>query len=139
MRSGLGSLAKACFLHNDAILIDPEGCHFLGRTALELRSSSQRDEARADYIAYTAYAQGCTDDAETVCDGARARYRREAARDAAWIKRCDCDLSGHRALNTCAELAAGGDDYDAAQAARRQLVSLFRAVSTSRDSPPQGR
>lgn len=128
-----GKLAKACFFHNDAILIDPEGCHFLGRTALELRGRSQRDAGRADHLAYIAFAQGCTDNARTVCDEARALYRREAARAASWIKRCDSDVGEHGAIGSCAELAISGDDYDAAQATRRQLASMFRAVSTSSD------
>lgn len=126
-----GKLAKACFFHNDAILIDPEGCHFLGRTALELRGRSPRDAARADHLAYIAFAQGCTDNAKTVCDEARALYRREAARSASWIKLCDSDVGEHGAIGTCAELAISGEDYDAAQAARRQLASMFRAVSTT--------
>lgn len=132
-------LGKACFLHNDEILIDPEGCHFLGQTVLELRGRSQRDEARADYLAYIAFAQGCTDDAKTVCDEAHALYRRDAARAATWIKRWDDDAGGHGAITKCADLAISGGDYDATQAARRQLASLFRAVSTSREARPQAR
>jgi hypothetical protein len=134
-----GKLAQACFLHNDAILIDPEGCHFLGKTALELRGRSPRDAARADYLAYLAFAQGCTDDARTVCDEARALYRRDAARAAAWIKRCEGDAGLHGAISKCADLAISGDGYDAAQAARRQLASLFRAVSIAGESRPQAR
>ena len=128
-----GYLGKACFFHNDAILIDPEGCHFLGKTALELRGRSQRDAARADHLAYIAFAQGCTDNATTVCDEARALYRREAARAASWIKLCDSDVGEHGPIGTCAELTISGEDYDAAQAARQQLASMFRAVSTSSD------
>lgn len=134
-----GYLGRACFLHNDAILIDPEGCHFLGRTALELRSRSPRDAARADYLAYLAFAQGCTDDAKTVCNEARQLYRREVARAASWTRQCDNDASEHGAISKCAELAISGDDYDTAQAARRQLASLFRAVSTSREPRPRAR
>lgn len=134
-----GKLAQACFLHNDAILIDPEGCHFLGKTALELRSRSSRDEVRADYLAYLAFAQGCTDDAKTVCDEARALYRRDAARAAAWIRRCDREVGEHGAISKCADLVISGDDYDAAQTARRELVSLFRAVSTSQEPRQQAR
>ncbi|AOH86839.1 hypothetical protein AWL63_15420 [Sphingomonas panacis] len=134
-----GALARACFLHNDEILIDPEGCHFLGKTVLELRGRSQRDEAKADYLAYIAFAQGCTDGAKTVCDEARALYRRDAARAAVWTKRCDDDASGHGAISKCADLAISGDDYDATQAARRQLASLFRAVSASQEAHPHVR
>ena len=132
--AAFGYLGKACFFHNDAILIDPEGCHFLGKTALELRGRSQRDAARADHLAYIAFAQGCTDNAKTVCDEARALYRREAARAANWIDLCDSDVGEHGVIGTCAELTTIGEDYDAAQGARRQLASMFRAVSTDEGS-----
>ena len=128
-----GALAQACFLHNDQILIDPEGCHFLGQAALRRRSRSARDEAAADYLAYLSFAQGCTDNAETVCKEARDLYHREARKGAGWIGRCDQQAGRYGDVTSCADLAKPADDYDAAQAARRQLVSLFRVVSTSLD------
>lgn len=127
-----GKLARACFLHNDAIFIDSEGCHFLGKVALELRGRSPRDTSMANYLAYLAFAQGCTDDAMTVCDEARALYRREVARAAAWIRQCDDDADEHGSISKCAELVKSGDDYEAVQATRRQLVSLFGLVTAAR-------
>lgn len=135
--AAFGKLARACFLHNEAIFIDPEGCHFLGKTALELCGRSPRDAAKADYLAYIAFAQGCTDNAGTVCDEARGLYRREASRAASWIRRCDDDAGDHGAIDTCAGLAVTGDKNDAMQAARRQLASLFRAVSAAREPHAQ--
>ena len=128
-----GALAQACFLHNDQILIDPEGCHFLGQAALQRRSRSARDEAAADYLAYLAFAQGCTDNAETVCEDAHALYQRQARNAAPWISRCDREAGRYGDVTSCADLARPSDDYDAAQATRRQLASLFRVVSTSMD------
>ena len=128
-----GALAQACFLHNDQILVDPEGCHFLGRTALQRRSRSAQDEAAADYLAYLAFAQGCSDNAETVCEDAHALYQRQARNAAPWISRCDREAGHYGDVTSCADLARATDDYDAAQATRRQLASLFRVVSTSLD------
>ena len=128
-----GALAQACFLHNDQILVDPEGCHFLGRTALQRRSRSARDEAAADYLAYLAFAQACTDNAETVCEDARALYQRQARSAAPWIGLCDREAGQYGDVTSWADLARDPDDYDAAQATRRQLASLFRVVSTSLD------
>jgi len=131
-----GIFAQACFLHNDANLIDPEGCHFLGRTALERRGRSLPDGARAEYLAFLAFSQGCTDDAKTVCDEARALYQQEAARGAAWIAQCDRDAGDHGAITSCARLAIASQDYDTAQGARRQLAAIFRTVSTEIDRSP---
>ena len=126
-----GTLAQACFLHNEAIMIDPEGCHFLGRTALEQRARSSRGNANADYIAYLAFAQACTDGADTVCEEAKAFYQAQAARKAGWIARCDRDAGAYGDVSSCAGLARKWENYDAAQAARKQLASLFRVVSTA--------
>ena len=125
-----GALAQACFLHNDQILIDPEGCHFLGQAALQSRSRSARDGAAADYLAYLAFAQGCTDNAETVCEEARSLYQREARKGSGWISKCDRDAGQYGDVTSCADLAKPTDDYDSAQHARRQLAALFRVVST---------
>lgn len=126
-------LARACFLHNDALLIDPEGCHFLARAVLETRDRSPRRNAVADYVAYISLAQACTDGARTVCDEARTLYQRDATRGAAWIKRCDEDLERRGATTSCAGLAKIEEDYDAAIAMRRQLRSLYRDVVNTAD------
>lgn len=129
--TAFGILAQSCFLHNDAMFIDPEGCHFLGKVALERRGRSPRDDRMADYIAYIAFAQACTDNARTVCEDAQALYRRELGKGAAWIKTCDRDAGDHGSIGSCAQLAIAREDYDAAQAARRQLASLFKVISTA--------
>lgn len=119
-------LAHACFPDDDSLMIDPEGCHFLARAILETRARSPRRDAMADYLAYLALAQACTDGAATVCDEARALHRREAARGAAWIGRCDRDAAGHGEIASCAGLARIEADYDAARAMRKQLRALYR-------------
>lgn len=130
LSEAFGLLAQSCFLHNDALLIDPEGCHFLGQTILEKRGSPPFDQEKSAYLAYLSFAQGCTDDATTVCEEASNFYQQGDARNAAWIKACDRDVSDHGAIRSCARLATRWTDYAAAQAARQQLASLFRAVST---------
>jgi TPR repeat protein len=128
-----GALAQACFLHNDAILIDGEGCHFLGQAIFERRGRSLRGEDDADYLAFISFAQGCTDEAETVCDEARALLLRGKASAAPWVKRCDQDARQYGDIGSCAGLAATSTDYDVRQAARRQLKSLFSKVSVAMD------
>ena len=128
-----GALAKACFLHNDAIFIDGEGCHFLGQTIFERRGRSLQEVADADYLAYISFAQGCTDGAETVCDEARALLQQSKARAASWVKRCDQDVRRYGDAGSCAELVVIATDYDVRQAARRRLTALFRQASAMMD------
>lgn len=124
-------LAQACFLHNDAILIDGEGCHFLGQVVLERREHPSVKSAHADYLAFLAFAQGCTDDAETVCDEARTLLRRGQADAAPWVKQCDRDAGRYGGLRTCAEMMTASPDYDVRQDVRRRLKSLFSQASVS--------
>lgn len=126
-------LARACFLQNDALMIDPEGCHFRARAVLETRARSPRHDAMADYVVFISLAQACTDGAKTVCDQARSLYQRGSARGAAWIKRCDQDIDRHDASKSCAELATIEEHHDAANATRRQLRSLFRQATIDPD------
>lgn len=125
----IDKLAQACFLHNDAILIDGEGCHFLGRALLERSGGTARTAGEASYLAYLSYAQGCTDDAETICEEARDLLRQGQARSASWVVRCNEDTHQYEA-GSCAELIATPTDYDVRQGARRQLRSLFRQASS---------
>lgn len=126
-------LAKACFLHNDAILIDGEGCHFLGEAIFERRALRSREDA--DYLAYIAFAQGCTDDAETVCNQARALLQRGQARTAPWVRRCDQTAGYYGDIRSCAGLITTSTDFDVRQTVRRQLKLLFSQASASMDTP----
>lgn len=118
-------LAKACFLQNEDLLIDPEGCHFLARSILETQNGSLSSNENVKYTAYLALAMACTDNAKTVCDEAVTLYRRETARRASWIKICDAQAARVGPIETCAKLATIDDDYDAAKAMRRQMRDLF--------------
>lgn len=118
-------LAKACFLQNDDLLIDPEGCHFLARSISEMRDRSFPTDGNAKYAAYLSLAMACTDNAKTVCDEARTLYERENARRAIWIKDCDAEAARRGPIISCAKLAKIEDDYDAAKAMRRQMRDLF--------------
>ncbi|HWW56305.1 MAG TPA: sel1 repeat family protein [Sphingopyxis sp.] len=125
-------LAKACFLQNEDLLIDPEGCHFLAQSILEAQNGSLSSDGHVKYAAYLALAMGCTDNAKTVCDEAVALYQRETARRAGWIKDCDIQAARHGPIISCAKLATIDDDYDAAQAMRRQMRDLFVGAESSR-------
>lgn len=126
-----GFLAKACFLQNEDLLIDPEGCHFLARSISETRDGSFPTDSDAKYAAYLSLAMACTDNAKTVCDEARAFYQRETARGATWIKDCDAKAARHGPIISCAKLAVIEEDYDAAQAMRRQMRDLFVSAQPS--------
>ena len=120
-----GYLAKACFLQNEDLLIDAEGCHFLARSILEARDGALPTENNAKYAAYLSLAMACTDNATTVCDEARAFYQREAARGAAWIKVCDAQAARHGPIESCSKLTTIEEDYDPTKAMRRQMRDLF--------------
>ncbi|MET4682689.1 tetratricopeptide repeat protein [Brevundimonas faecalis] len=133
LNRAIGALAQACFLHNDAILIDGEGCHFLGQAIFAKRGRTRQGEADADYLAYLSFAQGCTDDAETVCEEARTLLQRGEASAASWVKRCEQDARRYSDIGSCGGLVATSTDYEAGQAVRRQLKSLFRQASAATD------
>ncbi len=117
--------ARACFLHNNADMIDPEGCHLFAKTVVAAREASPARYANADFVAYVALSQGCTDDAKTVCDEARALYEAGRARRAPWIIACEAAVRAKRTFASCGELARLRDDYDTAMATRRNLKALF--------------
>ena len=120
-----GFLAKACFLQNDDLLIDPEGCHFLARSIFETRDGTFPTLDDANYAAYLSLAMACTDNAKTVCDEARSLYQREITRRAAWIRNCDAEAARRGPITSCAKLATTEEDWDAAKAMRRQMRDLF--------------
>ncbi|MFV0624513.1 tetratricopeptide repeat protein [Sphingomonas sp. ac-8] len=120
-----GALSRACFLHNDALLIDPEGCHFYAKVIDELRVASPGRYRDTEFLSYIVLSQACTDDAATVCDEARTRYRTAAARNAPWLKRCEEAARRTNTFATCADIATEPADYDASKIARRRLRSMF--------------
>lgn len=124
-------LARACFLHNDVLMIDAEGCHFFAQTALEKYGQAPKHRDMANYAAYIALAMGCSDNAQTVCAEGRALYQREAARNARWLKQCAKDASDRSTQFSCAALIEYDKNYDVSQAKRRVLNSLFlRAIDS---------
>lgn len=121
-------LALACFLHNNVDMIDPEGCHFFAQTVAAVRSTAPSRYAKADLVAYVALAQACTDNAQTVCDEAKALYRKGAAQHASWIKSCDALVRTRKTFASCEAMAQSGADYDTAMATRGKLKSMFLAA-----------
>jgi len=121
-------LALACFLHNDADMIDPEGCHFFAKTVFAVRDAAPSRYTRADFLAYVALSQACTDNARTVCDEARALYRTGAGQHAPWIKSCDAVIRASRTFSSCEEMARFQEDYETAMTTRRYLKALFLAA-----------
>lgn len=121
-------LARACFLHNDADMIDPEGCHFFARTVFAVRDAKPSRYPRADLLAYVALSQACTDDARTVCDEARALYRTGIGQHAPWTRSCDAMVRAKGTFASCEDMARPRADYDGAMATRRKLKAMFLAA-----------
>jgi TPR repeat protein len=111
-------LTRACFLHNDLLTIDAEGCHFLAEAALASYPPSVVPNHAGSYIAFLALAMGCADGAEGICDEAKAFFARETAGSAPWI--ADCDTYGG-----CARLAEPPADYEAREELLAQITAQF--------------
>ncbi|MDQ1093449.1 hypothetical protein QE400_002862 [Xanthomonas sacchari] len=127
--------ARACFLHNAAPFIDGEGCALLAERVLAADDPSQSGTPwPRDYVAYLAYAMGCTDGMPAQCGKAQALYARAVAGEATWLARCEDVLGGRAPAGTCPLLAdpAVARGADARQAVRRTLVDLFREATGQR-------
>lgn len=128
------ALSRACFLHNAAPFIDGNGCEILGESLAGgdalLRSGQARQR---DYIAYLAFAMGCTDDMPALCSKAQALHRRATATSARWLERCAEEAAAFS--GSCEGLARSpaGADYEQRQALRRQLVRMFRNATDDLD------
>jgi hypothetical protein len=107
-------------------MIDSEGCYFFGKTVAAVRAAAPSRTAKADFLAYVALSQACTDDAKTVCD--EARYRTGAGQHAPWIKSCDAVVRANRTFSSCEEMARFQGDYETAMATRRNLKASFLAA-----------
>ncbi|MEO9516401.1 MAG: hypothetical protein ABJH45_21385 [Paracoccaceae bacterium] len=123
-------LSRACFVHNDLYLIDPEGCHFLAQNIADTRGTT----GTAQQLAYILLSMGCMDYAEGVCDEAQALYTRAANDGASWIAECDAlltsefpegftcgDFPDHSAFVPNGSLQA----FDLNQLTRGHLTALF--------------
>jgi hypothetical protein len=123
-------LARACFLHNEQLMIDAEGCHFFAEVALKGSApKSAKDELKRranPYLAYLALAMGCTDGAEGICTQAKSFFASQKAASSAWIAQCDRDIGAEQPATDCAGLIRRQQDYDTTQALRRQIFSRFQ-------------
>lgn len=111
-------LSKACFFHNDALIVDAEGCHFFAETVQKV-SQTKGTPQRGGYLAYLALAMGCADHSEGLC--AEARSHLATAASAPWVARCDQELTRDGPAQTCADLITLQQDYDANELLRRQI------------------
>lgn len=80
-----------------------------------------------EYIAYLAFAMGCSDDMPALCDRARAIHSRATEQSARWLGRCAEDVEAVGFAGQCGDLsrAASTADYEQRQAFRRRLVSMY--------------
>jgi hypothetical protein len=122
-------LVQACFLHNDASIIDSEGCHFLAKQALISYPPPVVPNQTGTYVAFLALAMGCADGAEGICEEAKALFARETAASAMWIDECD------RNVGDCASLIEPTLDYEDARNSMDQLYELFMVAKRNLPEP----
>lgn len=130
-------LSQACFLHNEELMIDAEGCHFFAEAVMKARpqTSAQHRQKRqaSDYLIYLALAMGCNDGAEGICAEAKAFMASGKSASAAWISQCDQDIDATPPAVDCMGMIKPQADYDTSQALRRQIFSRF--VDTQQAKP----
>ncbi|MCW2370242.1 TPR repeat protein [Sphingobium sp. B1D7B] len=121
-------LSRACFLHNDSPFIDGNGCEILADDIPDADALGVSDDVWApDYIAYLAFAMGCTDDMPALCTRALTIHDRAVATSAGWLARCAEDAGAVQFSGRCGDLARAAtvDNFDQRQALRRRLVRMF--------------
>lgn len=121
-------LSRACFLHNPAPFIDGNGCEVLADSIPGADEMGVDEEIwQPEYIAYLAFAMGCSDDMPALCDRARAIHSRATEQSARWLGRCAEDVEAVGFAGQCGDLsrAASTADYEQRQAFRRRLVSMY--------------
>ncbi|MGV2068162.1 hypothetical protein [Agrobacterium sp. 22-226-1] len=129
-------LSRSCFLHNTEPFIDGNGCEILAESLPAADDMGLSDAAwQRDYIAYLAYAMGCTDDTPALCTKARDKYRRAVAASASWPARCVEELEQSPFPGNCDAVADAGMSarFEQRQELRRTLVGMFRNAT---ENPP---
>lgn len=131
-------LSRACFLHNAEPFIDGNGCEILAEALPTADDMGLSETAwQRDYIAYLAYAMGCTDDMPALCRKASLVLHQAAAAKAAWLARCGEELEESPFSGTCGAVAdpAISTAFEQRQELRRTLVRMFRDAT---ENPPSG-
>ncbi|PRX03199.1 UNVERIFIED_ORG: hypothetical protein BCL66_12429 [Martelella mediterranea] len=125
-------LSRACFLHNPEPFIDGNGCEVLADSIPDADEMGVDEHVwHPDYIAYLAFAMGCSDDMPALCERALAIYSRAEAQSASWLSRCAEDVDVVGFTGQCGDLsrAASVADYDQRQAFRRRLVDMYHRAT----------
>lgn len=123
-------LARSCFPSGEPF-IDGGGCELLGKHVPEADAMEVADEVwHPAYIAYLAFAMGCSDDLPAQCNQATSLYRRAVAQSAGWVARCIEDAQAV-AWKGCHDMvrSASVDDHEARQAFRRAMVRVFHRAT----------
>ena len=112
--------------------IDGNGCEILADSIPDADEMGVDEEIwQPEYIAYLAFAMGCSDDMPVLCDRALEIHRRAVAQSARWLGRCAEDVEAVGFAGQCEDLsrAASVADYDQRQAFRRRLVSMYHRAT----------
>ncbi|WP_123639925.1 SEL1-like repeat protein [Tsuneonella flava] len=123
--------AKACFPRGEPF-IDGNGCELLGNNVPDADAAGVPEEDwRPEYIAYLAFAMGCSDNMPAQCNRAQAIHQRAVKRSANWLARCAEDAKTVQFRARCEDMPrlASVEEYDARQSFRLSVVRMFRLAA----------
>lgn len=123
-------LARSCFPNGEPF-IDGGGCELLGNHVPDVDAMEVADEVwHPSYIAYLAFAMGCSDAMPAQCNQAKALHRRAVAQSAGWLARCTEDAEAV-AWGGCEDMvrSASVSDHAARQAFRRAMIRVFHRAT----------
>lgn len=124
-------LSKSCFPSGEPF-IDGNGCEILADNVPDADAIGVSEEVwHPGYIAYLAFAMGCSDGMPSLCGRAQAIHQAAIAQSARWLARCVEDAEAVGFSSRCENLtqSASSADYEQRQAFRRRLVKMFHRAT----------
>ncbi|MCF1502561.1 hypothetical protein [Afifella sp. H1R] len=126
------SFSRACFPYMDEPFIDGNGCELLAGSIPGADEMGVADDVwQPDYVAYLAFAMGCSDDMPGLCDRALTIHRRAIATSAPWLARCAEDAQAAEFPEGCESVArsAAPAEYAQRQEFRRRILRMFHRAT----------
>lgn len=123
--------AKSCFPRGVAF-IDGSGCKLLGNNVPDADAMGVPEEDwRPDYIAYLAFAMGCSDNMPAQCNQAQAIHRRAVTQSANWLAHCAEDAKTAQFRERCEDMPrlASVEEHNARQSFRLGVARMFRLAA----------
>jgi len=123
--------SRSCFPSGEPF-IDGNGCELLADDVPGADAMGVSGEVwHPGYIAYLAFAMGCSDGMPSLCGRALALHRKAIAQSASWLARCVEDAQAVGFSGRCESVvqSASSADYEQRQAFRRRLVRMFHRAT----------